>query len=333
MKNNFLRLGQLIFAAIILIFLIYIFLHFAEIQKIPELLAKLKWYYIAALLILELLFLLNRGQIFKIFYNRLGIKLSLEEATSIFTASCALNILVPLAGFSGITLFLNQAKQQGTNRPRVLLINLLFYLINFISLAVLLFFSIIYLFCIGKLQIYYLIGFAILFLIILVFTSIILAYIYKPIIFQFIFEKIILSANFFLKIFKKKIDHEKTQSILAEFKYLKNRINRDKWIFWQPFSLFILGNIYEMVSLYLIFFAFGAYPSLVALITGYSLGLLFMIVSITPAGVGIVEPIMALIFVSLGMPLEISVLTVLIFRAITFWLPLPIGVILMKKYV
>jgi len=332
MKNKYLKIGQIIFLVVLVIFVVYVFFHFAEISKIPGILKGLKWYYLLILLVFEALFLINRGNIFQVLYNRLGIKLNLKEATLLFTASYSLNVLIPTGGFSGISLFLAHAEKQKTSKSRVLLINLLFYFINFVSLAFLLLFAITYLFVVGKMENYYLISFAVLLLIILIFLAAIIVFIYFPRPFEIFLRKILSLINGILKMFKKNIPQNKIPLILTELEYLKTSIFVDKKLFWQPFWLFILGNIYEIVSLYLIFVALGVNPPLVALVAAYAIGLLFMIVSITPAGVGVVEVLMSLVFVSFGMPLEISVLAILIFRIITFWLPLPVGIILMKKY-
>lgn len=332
MKSKYLKIGQIVFLIVLVILAIYVFLHFAEISKIPELLANLKWYYLIVLLIFEVLFLINRGNIFQFLYNRLGIKLNLKEATLLFTASYSLNVLIPTAGLSGISLFLTHAEKQKISKSRVLLINLLFYFINYVSLAFLLLFAMVYLFLINKMESYYLISFAVLLLIILIFLAGIIVFIYFPKTFEIFLRKLLDVFNWILKIFKKNINQNKIPLILTELQYLKTSIKRDKKLFWGPFWLFLLGNLYEIASLFLIFFALGVNPPLVALVAAYAIGLLFMIVSITPAGVGVVEVLMTLVFVSLGMPLEVSVLTVLIFRIITFWLPLPVGIFFMKKY-
>lgn len=332
MKNKYLKIGQIFFLLVIIILVVYLFLHFGEISKIPELLANLKWYYLIILLILEVLFLVNRGNIFQVLYNRLGIKLKLREATLLFTASYSANVLIPTGGFSGISVFLAHAAKQKNNKSRVLLINLLFYFINFVSLAFLLLFVMVYLFVVGKMENYYLISFAVLLLIILFFLSSIITFVYFPKTFEKYLRKILDIVNGILKIFKSGLSKDKIPLVLIELEYLKKSIILDSKLFWKPFWLFILGNVFEIACLYLIFFAFGVHPSLVALVAAYSIGLLFMIVSITPGGVGAVEALMSLVFVSLGMPLEVSILTVLIYRIITFWLPLPVGIFLMKRY-
>lgn len=333
MNNKFLKLGQLFFGVIVLAFFIYLFYHQAEVSKIPKLLLNLRWYVLLFIILLELLFIINRGQTYQILYNRSGLKFSLQESTKLFTASYALNILTPSAGLSGIALYMSQAKNQKTNKTKILLLNILFYQIDYLVISLMLIVSFIYLAIIHELKIYYIIGFSFLILFLSIFIFLVSIEAKYPKIFLWITNKAILFANFFLRIFKiKEIEKEKSVHFQDEFIKLKTIIIKDKTIFWYPFLLFILGNIYEIITIYLIFWTLGGAISIMNVVVGYSIGLLFMLVSITSSGIGFVEPIMALVFVSLGLPLEISVISVLIFRAVSFWLPIPFGVYFMKNY-
>ena len=128
------------------------------------------------------------------------------------------------------------------------------------------------------------------------------------------------------------ITQKQSATIIEEIHYFKIQFSKDKSLLWQPFWLFILGNIYEIITIYLIIVGLGGTIGIVPTIVSYSVGLLFMLLSITPSGIGVVEPVMALILTSFGVSWEIAGLTVLIFRAVTFWLPLPVGLVLTKKY-
>ena len=60
-------------------------------------------------------------------------------------------------------------------------------------------------------------------------------------------------------------------------------------------------------------------------IGGFSIGWLFLIVSPTPAGLGIVEGAMTLALASLHVPLEAATVITLAYRGLTFWLPFGYG--------
>jgi glycosyltransferase 2 family protein len=63
-------------------------------------------------------------------------------------------------------------------------------------------------------------------------------------------------------------------------------------------------------------------------LVGFSIGLLFTLVSVVPAGLGLMEGSMAAVFVGLGVPLEPAVLAILIFRLAYHLIPLVLSAFL-----
>lgn len=61
------------------------------------------------------------------------------------------------------------------------------------------------------------------------------------------------------------------------------------------------------------------------LVAGYAVGNLFMAISITPSGVGVVESAMTLTLAAFGVPLEIAAAGTILFRLFTFWVPMVAG--------
>jgi uncharacterized protein (TIRG00374 family) len=80
-----------------------------------------------------------------------------------------------------------------------------------------------------------------------------------------------------------------------------------------------------ILVLYLMFLAFQVPVSAGTLVAGFSIGYLFLIVSPTPAGIGVVEGALALALNSLQVPLEEAAVIALAYRGITFWIPLVAG--------
>ena len=75
-------------------------------------------------------------------------------------------------------------------------------------------------------------------------------------------------------------------------------------------------------------------PSLLPLsllVAGYAVGTLFLIVSITPQGLGAVKGVMTALFVSLGVTLGRAAVVVLAYRGLSFWLPLGGGALASRR--
>lgn len=79
-----------------------------------------------------------------------------------------------------------------------------------------------------------------------------------------------------------------------------------------------------------VFAALGSRLAPAVLIAGYAVGTVFMLVSITPSGAGVVEGAMTVTFTSLGVPLEVAVAATVLFRLYTFWLPMLAGFLTLR---
>jgi uncharacterized protein (TIRG00374 family) len=80
-----------------------------------------------------------------------------------------------------------------------------------------------------------------------------------------------------------------------------------------------------MCVLLSLFLAFQVPFSAGTIIGGFAISYLFLIVSPTPSGIGIVEGIMPLALSSLRVPWSQAVIITLAYRGITFWVPLGVG--------
>lgn len=86
---------------------------------------------------------------------------------------------------------------------------------------------------------------------------------------------------------------------------------------------------FDMITIYFIFLGTGLAIPLDVLITGYGLPILFgKMAFIIPGGIGVIETTMIALYVSLGVPLQVTTIVVLVYRFITFWTPLLIGFVL-----
>jgi glycosyltransferase 2 family protein len=93
----------------------------------------------------------------------------------------------------------------------------------------------------------------------------------------------------------------------------------------RPFLLSLTNKILLMGVLVCSFLSFDVPFTAGTIVGGFAIGYLFLIVSPTPSGIGVVEGVMALALRTLRVPLSDAVIVTLAYRGITFWLPLAIG--------
>ena len=87
----------------------------------------------------------------------------------------------------------------------------------------------------------------------------------------------------------------------------------------------VLNIVFDMLTLYLLFVAAGHAVSPGVLLAGYGLPLLLGKVTFLPGGVGIVEGTMAALYDGLGVPDGVTVVVILTYRVLSFWLPTLLG--------
>ena len=87
----------------------------------------------------------------------------------------------------------------------------------------------------------------------------------------------------------------------------------------------ILNTLFDILTLYFLFVAAGHPVSPGVLLTGYGLPLLLGKLTFLPGGVGVVEATMTAMYNGLGIPNAVTIIVVLAYRLLSFWLPLVIG--------
>ena len=92
-----------------------------------------------------------------------------------------------------------------------------------------------------------------------------------------------------------------------------------------PLCLALTAHLADLLCLAFLARAFGLHLTPGTLLAAFSVGLLFWIVAITPDGLGAVEGMMTVTFVSLGVPVVKATAVTLAFRGLALWLPLAVG--------
>ena len=118
------------------------------------------------------------------------------------------------------------------------------------------------------------------------------------------------------KPFDSSLTEDATQNLFAAWDNLRSGAWR------KPALGAALSVIFDMLTLYFLFIAAGNNISPGALLAGYGLPLLLgKMAFVVPGGVGVIEGSMAALYTGLGVPNSTTVVVVLGYRLISFWLP------------
>jgi len=85
----------------------------------------------------------------------------------------------------------------------------------------------------------------------------------------------------------------------------------------------------DIFSLYFVFHALGFPIRLDVLVVGYVITNYVISLLLMPEGIGVTELSLSAVYISLGVPPGIVVVTTLLFRLIAFWLPIGVGLLAM----
>lgn len=97
---------------------------------------------------------------------------------------------------------------------------------------------------------------------------------------------------------------------------------------WLMFFSLIACFIYyasNIATLIFSFLAFGILPSIPLIVFAYSAALIFSKITLAPAGIGATEATLILIFLEAHVDPNLTVAAVIVYRLISFWLPIPAG--------
>jgi uncharacterized protein (TIRG00374 family) len=319
------------FIILLVLFLavLFVFLSFSELQNIAETLQKSNWIFLTFAILFECLWFYNFAITFGSIYRLLELEETRGQLFLMATAANFVNVVAPSAGIGGIAVFLDAARRRDQPTGRVTVVGVLFVLYDYAAFLCVLTLGLVVLFRRNHLTAGELSATAILLLIALAMAS--LLYLgYKSS--ERLGKVLAWMARLVNRIVRPFIHREylKEENAHAFARDAAEGIavirSKRKALLW-PF-LFALNNKALLICvLAFTFLALGTPFSVGTLVGGFSIAYLFLIVSPTPSGVGVVESILPVALNSLRVQWAAAVLITLVYRAVTFWFPLLVGAV------
>ena len=319
------------FIVLVVVFLAaaFVYLSLGEIQSTLQTLQKGNFWFILLAILMQGGWFIVQGLIYLSLYRILGLRETIQKMTLMSAAANFVNIIAPSAGMGGMAVFISHARRKRQSSGKVTVVSVLFILLDYIAFLCVLTLGLIILFRRNDLS-----------------ASEITA--------SMIMFSIATGLGFLLYLGSKSATA--LGNVLANLARLVNRlarplIQRDYLSetrayefacemaddlqslperfpsLVRPLSYALANKVLMMSILLVCFLCFKVPFSMGTIIGGYSIAYLFLIVSPTPSGIGIVEGIMPLALTSLRVPWSQAVIITLAYRGITFWLPLGIGAV------
>jgi uncharacterized protein (TIRG00374 family) len=320
-------MNKLLVAIILFLGIAVIALSLEELETTLETLerAKLRFFFLA--LLVQCLWFITTGRMYQSIFHLLGIHEGVLTLSRIAAAANFVNIVAPTAGAGGVALFAAEARRRGHPTGKVTVAAALFLLLDQAAFLVILALGLIVLFRRNDLDPGEIYASLFLLLIALTYASVLYLGYRSAERLGSLLAKIARGINRLVKFFRRdeylseERAHEFAREISEGFQGLTEKpISLVRPVLWGIFDKCLL-----MLILLLSFLSFGVPFSTGTIVGGFSMAYLFLIVSPTPSGIGIVEGLMPLALVSLNVRWSQAVLITLTYRTVTFWFPFGIG--------
>lgn len=327
------------FVVLIILFLgvVVVITSFSELEQTVETLQRGNIWYILLALLIQVCWFFLVGIIYRSLYRLLGMQESVFHLTQMAAAATFVNYVMPTAGVGGIAVFVNAAKRggekDGHSTGKITLVAALFVLVDQIAFLAVLALGIIVLIRrndLGAGEITASIVF--LFIASLLGFTLYLGYRSADAMGAFL-ARMVRLVNAIMRPFirrdylREERAHEFAHEMADGLAALPGRLRGLLW----PLFLALLNKGLMIGILLCAFLAFQVPFSPGTVVGGYAIGYLFMIVSPTPAGIGVVEGVLPLALRTLRVVWSQAVVITIVYRAMTFWVPLGIGALAFRN--
>ena len=322
------------FILILVLFLgaAFVYLSFGEIQVILQTLRQGNFWFVLIALLVQFGWFAVLGLTFRSLYHLLGIDETIYKLSLLSTAANFVNIVAPSAGMGGMAVYISNARRRGFSRGKITVASMLFILVDYVAFLVVLTLGLIILLRRNNLNASEIAASAIIFSIAAALGFLMylgsrsaaalgnalawMARLVNRIAYPFIHREYLSEAR----------AHQFARDMAMDLKALPER-RRSLLL---PLLYAFANKSLLMCILLFIFLAFQVPFSAGTIIGGFAISYLFLIVSPTPSGIGIVEGVMPLALSSLGVQWSQAVIITLAYRGITFWIPLGVGAMALR---
>jgi len=121
------------------------------------------------------------------------------------------------------------------------------------------------------------------------------------------------------------INMQKVENLFTELHENYMELRQQPKVLRLPFVHALMANLAEILTIYVVYIAFGQWVNPGAVIIAYAIANFAGLISILPGGVGIYEALMTTVLASAGVPAGVSIPITITYRVLNMTLQLPPG--------
>lgn len=305
---------------------------FTEIETLIGTLKKGRWPWILLAGALQAGYYVLYAALFHFAFHAVGVESRLRYLVFVTLGAVFVNTVAPSGGMAGLVLFMDDAARHRQSPARAAAGTLLVSIVDFGAFTAVLIAGLVYLFLHHDLKLYEIIAALSLLLFTAGQASVLVLGLWRPALLYRILNGVQRIVNGLAHRFRfRPLANNWAARNAAEFTEAAAAIGSHPWCLGPAVGAGFAAHAVNLASLYTLFRAFQQGITFGALVAGYAMGVLFLNISPVPQGIGVVEATMVLVFSSLGVASESALVITLAFRGLTFWLPLALGALVLRK--
>ena len=302
-------------------------LSFSELETILFTLQRAHLGFFLLALAVQTVWFISSGRMYQSIFHLLGVHEDVLTLSRIATAANFINVVAPTAGAGGVALFATEAHRRGHPTGKVTVAAALFLLLDQAAFLVILSLGLIVLVRRNDLNAGEISASLFLFGIATTYGSVLYIGYRSAEKLGNLLAKLARVVNWVVHLFRREnyLSEERAHEFAHEIADGFSGLTEKPSSLIRPVMWGIFDKGLLMLVLICAFLSFEVPFSAGTIIAGFSMAYLFLIVSPTPSGIGIVEGIMPIALTSLNVNWSQAVVITLIYRAVTFWFPLAVG--------
>lgn len=318
-----------VFIAILLLGVFFVITRMAEVEEIVRTSQQGDWRFFLLALTAVLAWLINVAVSYKTIFQATGIDEKFIKLILLAAAANFVNVVAPSAGVGGMAVFVSEAQRRGYSTGRVTMAGVLYVLFDYAGFLCVLFLGLIVLIRRHNLTAAEVAATTLLVLI----AAAMAAFIYIGMQSSKMLRNVLvwmarrINRLLWPFIHRPYLSEERAHSFAQDAAAGLVELRRNPQSLITPFGLALSNKTLLISILFFVFLAYKTPFSIGTLVAGFSVAYLFLIISPTPSGIGVVEGVMTLVLRSLYVPWGLAALITLTYRGFTFWLPLIFGLI------
>jgi len=323
---------KLIFILILFLGSALVVLSFSELENIARTLQRADPLFLFIALAIQIAWLVITGLTFRSIYRLLGLRESTWRLILVATAGSFVNVVAPSAGVGGLALFISDGNGRGHPPGKVTVAGALYLLLDEAAFLCVLMLGLIVLMRrnnLGAGEIT-----ASLILLAIAGTLAFLLYLgYRSAeALGNALAKMARGINYIVRPFLHRhyLSEARAHAFAAEIADGLAALPEKPRSLLTPFGLSLLNKALLMGVLMCAFLSFDIPFSAGTIVGGFAIAYLFLIVSPTPLGLGVVEGVMPLVLGSLRVDFSQAVIVTLVYRGVTFWVPFALGALALR---